>query len=211
MVAGMIPMVRQGQAPQAILFTLVPGAELVLRADPLGLVFAALCSGLWLLTTAYSVGYVRALEEHAQTRYFCCFALCVGAAIGVALAGNLVTFFAFYELLTLATYPLVVHKETPAAIRVGRIYLAYTLGAGACLLGGLAWVHAVAGTTSFHPGGILPRQRPARRVGSVAPRARGGVPAAAPLHAWLAHAAPTPVRCCTRWPWSPPGCSASSG
>ena len=195
---AMAPAVHDGFSPEAILFTLVPGASFVLRADPLGLVFAALCAGLWLLTTAYSVGYVRALEEHAQTRYFCCFAVCVGAATGVALAGNLITFLLFYELLTLATYPLVVHKETPDAIRVGRIYLAYTLGAGACLLGGLAGVHVVAGTTTFRPGGIVAAGTSTAVVWGLFSLLLIGVGVKAaimPLHAWLplAMIAPTPV------------------
>jgi multicomponent Na+:H+ antiporter subunit D len=190
--------VHAGEVPEVAVLPLVSGAPLLLRADALGLVFAALSSGLWLLTTAYSVGYVRGLREHAQTRYFACFAVCVGAAVGVALAGNLVTFVLFYELLTLATYPLVVHKQTPAALRAGRVYLAYTLGAGGCLLGATAWVQALAGTTEFRAGGLLPEGTAGGVVwGLFALLLLGvGVKAAImPLHAWLplAMIAPTPV------------------
>ena len=110
---------------------LVDGSPLVLRADPLGVFFAALASALWILTTVYSIGYTRALAEPRQTRYFACFALALFSTVGVALAGNLLTFFGFFELLTVSTYPLVVHRGTPEAARAGRVYLAYTLTGGA--------------------------------------------------------------------------------
>lgn len=188
----------EGRALQAQLFPLAPGVALALRVDALGLVFAALSSCLWLLTTIYSIGYVRSLQEHAQTRYFCCFAVSVGAAVGVALAANLLTFFLFYELLTMATWPLVVHKETAAAIRAGRVYLAYTLGAGTALLGGIAWTYAVAGSLDFQAGGFLPAAISSATVWGLFALLIVGVgtkAAVMPLHAWLplAMIAPTPV------------------
>jgi multicomponent Na+:H+ antiporter subunit D len=160
--------------------------------------FAALASGLWLLTTVYSIGYVRALDEPRQTRYFACFALCLFATVGLALAGNLLTFFAFFEILTVAAYPLVVHKGTEEAARAGRIYLLYTLTGGTALLGAVVWTSALAGTLEFRPGGILPADTaPAALWGLFALFVVGcGVKAAiVPLHTWLplAMIAPTPV------------------
>lgn len=197
-VLSMVPDAARGVMRQTTLMELSPGVALVLRADAAGCVFAALASGLWVLTTIYSIGYVRSLNEHAQTRYFFCFALCLFAAIGVAFAGNLLTFFLFYEILTLATYPLVAHKETAEAIRAGRLYLAYTLTAGAALLAAVAWTHGVAGTSEFRPGGILPDTVPAETLWPLLGLFMLGVGVKAalmPLHSWLpvAMIAPTPV------------------
>lgn len=198
-VAAMIPAAVAGGTLTWSPLELVEGSPFVLRADPLGVFFAGLASALWLLTTVYSIGYVRSLAEHAQTRYFACFALALFSTVGVALAGNLLTFFGFFELLTVVTYPLVIHKETPEAAQAGRVYLAYTLTGGAALLGAVAGTQALAGRTDFVPGGLL--------AGVTAPSATlwalfllflagCGVKAAiVPLHTWLpvAMIAPTPV------------------
>ena len=126
LVASLLPMVLDGKAPVTEILTLADGVSLKLRVDPLGLFFALIASSLWIITSVYSIGYMRGLKEHAQTRYYFSFALCVSATIGVAMAANILTFFIFYEMLTLATYPLVIHKETPEALKAGRKYLAYT-------------------------------------------------------------------------------------
>jgi multicomponent Na+:H+ antiporter subunit D len=195
---ALVRMALQGPSPESRLGELAPGLPLLLRADALGSVFAALSGTLWVLTTVYSIGYLRGLSEHAQTRYFCCFALCLFAAAGVAFAGNLLTFFVFYEVLTIATYPLVIHKETPEAVRAGRLYLGYTLTAGVGLLLAVAWTASLAGTLEFRPGGILPAGLgPETLWPLLALFVLGvGVKAAImPLHSWLpvAMIAPTPV------------------
>ncbi len=197
-VAAMLPAALGGRVLSAAVLPLTPEVPLLLRADPLGLVFALVASALWVLTTVYSIGYTRALKEHAQTRYFASFALSLSATTGIALAGNLLTFFLFFELLTIATYPLVMHKGTAEAVRAGRIYLAYTLTGGAALLGGAAWTSALAGRLDFRPGGILPADAPAAALwGLLILFVVGcGVKAAVvPLHTWLpvAMIAPTPV------------------
>jgi multicomponent Na+:H+ antiporter subunit D len=157
LVASMIPAVVAGRAPQATLFRLLPGIELAFRVDPLGLLFALGASALWIAASFYSVGYMRTLEEHAQTRYFACFALALSATMGVAFSANLFTLFLFYEALTLATYPLVAHKETPEARAGARKYVIYLLGAAKVLLiPAIILTYNVAGTLDFRPGGILP-------------------------------------------------------
>jgi multicomponent Na+:H+ antiporter subunit D len=196
---AMVPAALDGRTLAWAPWALAEGSPLVLRADPLGVFFATLASALWVLTTVYSIGYTRALGEHAQTRYFACFALALFSTVGVALAGNLLTFFAFFELLTVTTYPLVIHKETPEALQAGRVYLGYTLTGGAALLGAVVGTQALAGRTDFVPGGLL--------AGAAASPAAlwtlfglflvgcGVKAAVVPLHTWLpvAMIAPTPV------------------
>ena len=157
LVASMIPEVLAGRTPGGVLFRLLPGVEIAFRVDGFGLLFALGASLLWIATSFYSIGYVRTLDEHAQTRYFACFALALSATMGVAFAANLFTLFLFYEALTLATYPLVAHKETPEAKAGARKYIIYLLGAAKLLLlAAIILTYNVAGTLDFRPGGILP-------------------------------------------------------
>src|SRR5204863_7249814 len=74
LVASMIPAVLAGRTPECLLFRILPGIELAFRVDAFDLLFAAGASLLWILTSFYSIGYMRSLKEHAQTRYFSCFA-----------------------------------------------------------------------------------------------------------------------------------------
>jgi multicomponent Na+:H+ antiporter subunit D len=179
-------------------WTLAPGLDLVLHADTLSVLFVSLSSVLWLVTTVYAIGYLE--NSPHRSRFFGFFSLCVSATVGLALAGNLFTFLIFYELLTLATYPLVAHRGTPEALRGARIYLAYTLGGGALLLTGTVWLHVIAGPTAFVEGGVLSRLpaefHPQLQVIFLLLITGLGVKAAlVPLHGWLPQAmvAPAPV------------------
>src|SRR6056297_4328769 len=146
LVANMVPGVLAGEVYVTNLGTVLPGVDFVLRADPLGVLFASLASLLWIVTSFYSIGYMRGLDEGNQTRYFASFAVSVASAVGIAFAGNLLTIFVFYEVLSVATYPLVAHDETDEARAAGRKYLAYTFfGGGFLVLGGTAIVYWLTG------------------------------------------------------------------
>ncbi|WP_409329360.1 complex I subunit 5 family protein [Trujillonella humicola] len=179
---------------------LLPGVDLLLRIDELSLLFLTLSALLWLVTTVYAIGYLE--DSPHRSRFFGFFSLCVTSTVGIALAGNLVTFLIFYELLTLVTYPLVAHRGTPEALAGARTYLRYTLGGGAVLLVGVAWLTSLAGSASFAPGGAaevaaLVAERPATMTALFAVLVAGlSVKAAVvPLHGWLPRAmvAPAPV------------------
>jgi multicomponent Na+:H+ antiporter subunit D len=198
-VLSMLSGTLAGQPAEAVLFDLAPGVAVALRADAAGMLFALLASGLWVLTTVYSIGYMRTLEEGRQTRYYCAFALSLSTAIGVALSANLITFVLFYELLTLATYPLVTHHEDEDSVRAGRKYLVYTLSAGLALIAASAWLLSLGIDGTFEAGGFLQElsDQPGVLWGLFVLLATGvGVKAAVmPLHSWLPSAmvAPTPV------------------
>ncbi|WP_019626640.1 complex I subunit 5 family protein [Thioalkalivibrio sp. ALJT] len=177
---------------------LMPGIDLVLAADSLSLLFATLSAVLWLVTTVYAIGYL----EHSprRSRFFGFFSLCVSATVGIALSGNLITFLIFYEILTLATWPLVVHRGTPAALRAGRLYLGYTLTSGLVLFTAIVWLTLLAGAEGFTPGGYLESLAETHAVTLqvlfVLLMVGFGVKAAlVPLHSWLpiAMVAPAPV------------------
>ncbi|MFO7854143.1 MAG: proton-conducting transporter membrane subunit [Paracoccaceae bacterium] len=177
----------------------LPGAPLVLQSDALSLLFVGLSAVLWLVTTLYAVGYLR--HGAHRPRFFGFFAFCVSATMGVALAGNLLTFLVFYEMLTISTYPLVTHRGDAASLRAGRIYLAYTLGGGAMLLLGTMLLYALHGSGEFVVGGLLslaetrPGDGALTLVFAVLIAGVGVKAALVPLHGWLpvAMVAPAPV------------------
>jgi formate hydrogenlyase subunit 3/multisubunit Na+/H+ antiporter MnhD subunit len=199
LVASMLPGVLAGDTYVTDIGTFVADIHFVLRVDALGMIFGLLASALWVITSLYSIGYMRGLGEHDQTRYFASFAASLSSAIGVAFAGNLVTLFIFYELLTVATYPLVAHNQDEEARAAGRKYLTYTFLGGVAVLSGTVLVYWSAGTTAFTAGGIagLAEADPAVARLAFALLAGGfGVKAALmPAHSWLPDAmvAPTPV------------------
>jgi multicomponent Na+:H+ antiporter subunit D len=197
-VLSMVPLVLGGRMLEYTIIQLTPGVALQFRVDQFGLFFGVLASALWIATSVYSIGYVRGLNEHGQTRYFFNFAMCLSATMGIAFAGNLLTLFIFYEILTVATYPLVAHKEIEDAIMGGRKYLAYTLTAGVVILFAIIYVYSLTGTLDFKPGGfLLGHGSSGTLIFLFALLILGfGVKAALmPLHEWLPTAmiAPTPV------------------
>ncbi len=175
----------------------VAGLVFALRADALSVLFITLSAVLWLLTTVYAVGYLE--HSPGRSRFFGFFSLCVSATAGVSMAGNLFTLLLFYEVLTLTTFPLVVHRGTSDSVAAGRTYLIYTLGGGAAVLVATAWLHALLGPVDFVERG-LPALRTLPEpvlVGAFWLLVAGfGVKAAlVPLHGWLPRSmvAPAPV------------------
>ncbi|MDQ2696779.1 MAG: monovalent cation/H+ antiporter subunit D family protein [Pseudomonadota bacterium] len=179
-------------------YSLYPGLDLSVRADAFAMLFAALSALLWLVTTLYAVGYLEGSPH--RSRFFGFFSLCVASTMGIAMAGNLITFFIFYELLTLSTYPLVVHRGTREALRAGDTYLRYTLTGSSVLLLGIVWLYAVAGTQDFTEGGALGHVHETdywtlRLIFWLLVGGFGVKAALVPLHGWLPQAmvAPAPV------------------
>jgi multicomponent Na+:H+ antiporter subunit D len=172
--------------------------ELVLRVDFLALLFVSLSAVLWLVTTLYAIGYLEGSPH--RSRFFGFFSLCVTATMGIALAGNLVTFFVFYEMLSVVTYPLVVHRGTGRALAAGRTYLLYTLSGGILFLLGAVWLQTLVGPVEFTPGGVVAPLLATHRtdlllVFGLLMTGLGVKAALVPLHGWLpvAMVAPAPV------------------
>ena len=198
-ILSMLPAVLDGNQYQWTLCQITDTVGLTLRTDPAGMIFAVLASMLWVPMNFYSIGYMRCNNESEQTGYFAAFAICMSAVMGIAMAENLLTFFIFYELLTLASYPLVLHKRNQEALMASRKYLIYTLISGQLFLAGVIAVYCISGTMDFTPGGFLTTDMAPRWVLQaifVLMILAGSVKAAVmPLHGWLPAAmiAPTPV------------------
>lgn len=197
-VISMVPAIFAGHTIEYTLVTFYQGIDIKFRVDAFGLLFGTVSSFLWIITTFYSIGYMRSSKEHAQTRYFACFAISLSSTVAVAFSANLITLFVFYEILSLATVPLVGHKETPEALEGARKYFLYLLSLSkTLLLAGIIIVYMVAGTTDFQSHGLL-RSQPGSTLLFVGfflflfGFAKGAV---MPVHNWLPSAmvAPTPV------------------
>lgn len=199
LVLSLVPMALNGEVLELTLFEIAPNLPFELRVDPFGVFFAIVASGLWIFTSFYSIGYMRGHHEKKQTRYYASFAICLSSTLGIAFSGNLLTFLIFYEILTIATYPLVIHSENEEAISAGRKYLAYTLTAGLLLIAAVGITYGLTGTLEFQPGGIFGDVDLNKTMAvSLFILYLGGVGVKAglmPLHSWLpsAMAAPTPV------------------
>ncbi|MDA0276199.1 MAG: monovalent cation/H+ antiporter subunit D family protein [Proteobacteria bacterium] len=197
-VLGLLPKVLAGSVPQLFVLEMLPGIALGFRVEPLGMLFALIASGLWIVNSVYSIGYMRANGEPHQTRFYACFALALAATMGIAFSANLLTLFLFYEMLTLVTWPLVTHHGDEKARAGGRTYLAILIGTSIVfLLPAIIATWALAGTLEFTPGGILQGKASGPVIGGLLALYMFGIGKAAlmPFHRWLpaAMVAPTPV------------------
>lgn len=187
-----------GGRPQASWIEVLPGLSLAFRIEPLGMLFALVASGLWVVTTCYSIGYMRSHHEQHQSRFFGCFAIAIFAAVGAAFSANMFALFVFYEVLTVSTYPLVTHHGNEPARRGGRTYIGVLFFTSITfLLLAVVWTWTLAGTLDFRPGGILAGKASPGMVCALLLLYGFGTGKAAlmPFHRWLpaAMVAPTPV------------------
>ena len=198
LVLSMLPVILNGNQIVYTLAEVVPGVAIRFRVDALGMLFACVAASLWIITSAYSIGYMRGLDEHSQTRYFVFFALALSATIGVAFSANLLTLYLFYEMLSLATYPLVTHHQDKEARTSGRKYLTYILGTSIGLvLPAMMVCYHLTGTLEFASQGFLAGAcnrglAAVLLVFFIFGFAKAGI---MPFHGWLpaAMVAPTPV------------------
>lgn len=197
-VASLVPGVLAGERPALHLLEPVPGIAIAFQVEPFGLLFALVASALWIVSSIYSIGYMRGNNEAHQTRFYVCFALALASTIGVAFSANLLTLYFFYEALTFATYPLVTHHGDAEARRGGRTYLGVLLLTSTVFLfPAMVWTWIAAGTLDFVPGGILAGRLSGPEATLLLVLFMFGIGKAAlmPFHRWLpaAMVAPTPV------------------
>ncbi|MDR1167224.1 MAG: monovalent cation/H+ antiporter subunit D family protein [Deltaproteobacteria bacterium] len=199
------PTVLSGQILHYELFYILPGVTVSFALDGLGFIFAFVAPFLWIFATSYNIGYMRSLKEHAQTRYYACFAIAIFGAVGVAMAANVFTLYLFYEVISVFTYPLVFHHQDEEGYTGGRKYLVYLMGTSKLfLLPAMVLTYVLAGTLEFPLGDTLHGIFPAEAIAAHPNLVRltyvlfiAGLAKAAlmPFHNWLPSAmvAPTPV------------------
>jgi len=188
-----------GRVVESSEFPLLGVFGLKLSAEPMGVTFALLASFLWVVTTVYSIGYMRGHDEKNQTRFYVCFAIAIAAVMAAAYADNLLTLFVAYEVLSLSTVPLVAHAGNDASRRAARVYVGILIGSSIGLfLPAVIWTASAAGSLDFVPGGVLGDAGLSQgALGVLLALFVFGIGKAAvmPLHRWLpaAMVAPTPV------------------
>jgi multicomponent Na+:H+ antiporter subunit D len=197
-VVSMLPAVLGGAEIIYTVAEVIPGVAIKFRVDAMGMLFALVASTLWIVTSAYSIGYMRGLNEHSQTRYFCYFAFALSATIGVAFSANLLTLYLFYEMLSFATYPLVTHHQDEEARSSGRKYLLYIVGTSiGFVLPAMLVCYDLTGTLEFSKQGFLAGTGSKGLMAFLMVLLIFGFAKVAimPLHSWLpaAMVAPTPV------------------
>ncbi len=197
-VGSLTHIILGGERPSVTLFEIFPGLEITFTVEPLGMLFGLVASGLWIVNSIYSIGYMRGNNESNQTRFYFFFAVALASTVGVAFSGNMLTLFICYEILTLCTFPLVTHSGTPEAMKSGRTYLGILLGTSIGLqLFAIIWTWHATGTLDFRSGGILDGKVSGVAVSVLLFLYMYGIGKAAlmPIHRWLpaAMVAPTPV------------------
>ncbi|MBT5310379.1 MAG: monovalent cation/H+ antiporter subunit D family protein, partial [Verrucomicrobia bacterium] len=195
---SLAPAVLEGKLYEFKVMELLPNVGLAFRVDALGLLFALVSVSLWIPTTIFSMGFLRPLKRHAQTRFFFFFAIAISSAVGVAFSANLLTLFIFYEVLSLSTYPLVTHHQDDDAIKGGRKYLTYLLGTSIALaLPAMIIVYQQTGNLDFTNGGVFASGTSTMLLVVLLVMFLFGFAKAGlmPFHAWLpgAMVAPAPV------------------
>ena len=199
LVLSMAGWILAGNTHTYEIWPILPGLSIKLTVDGFGMLFALVASSLWIVTSMYSIGYMRGLDEHAQTRYFMCFAVALSATMGVAFSGNLLTLYLFYEILSLSTYPLVTHHQDEEGRGGGRKYLTYLLGTSIGLaLPAMLITYHLTGSLEFsslgvfHTAGVSKTMLVVLLLMFLFGFSKAGL---MPFHSWLpgAMVAPTPV------------------
>jgi len=150
LVCSLIPDIVHHKILYFRIFEILPNVTVTLRADAMSMIFAIVASSLWTIAVFYSMGYMRGLNEHAQTRFNACFALAIFGAIGVAFSDNLFTMYLFYEIVSVCTYPLVAHHQDDEGYEGGRKYLVYlTATAKMFLLPAMILIYVLTGSLDF--------------------------------------------------------------
>ena len=90
-ILALLAQVLDGARPALHAIDVLPGLTIAFALEPLGALFATVASGLWIVNSLYSIGYMRANGEGRQTLFYVCFALAIAATMGIALSGNLFT------------------------------------------------------------------------------------------------------------------------
>lgn len=176
------------------LWPLTDSVEIAFRVDEISKVFAGLTATVWLLVGIYSFSYMT--HEEREHEFFGCYLIVLGVLTGLDFSANLITFYIFYEAMTLTSLPLVLHERTKEAVMAGLKYLFYSVAGAFLALFGIFFLTVAAGDLSFVPGGVLTAEMIAGRKGIFLAAlfcmliGFGTKAGMFPLHGWLPTAHP---------------------
>ena len=142
-----------GGEAELLLFSFGRNLDLYFHVDPMGKLFAVVVNGVWLLAGFYAFEYMK--HEQEEKRFFGFYLMVHGILHGLVFSGGMVTFYLFYELMTLLSVPLVLHNRSREAIKGGLKYLFYSLFGAYLVLFGLFFLNRFADSFAFLPGGTL--------------------------------------------------------
>ena len=142
-------------APKGQTVTLIPFTEnysIALRLDGMAVFFGFILCTLWVVATFYSFEYMK--HEGKENKFFGFYTMSFGIAMGLAFSANLLTFYLFYELLTLGTLPLVMHAMNPQAQYAGKKYIVYSIGGAAFAFIAMVFMMYYGTSLDFTFGGV---------------------------------------------------------
>ena len=186
-----LPVIR-GQALSCTLPRILGGLDF--EADGFRVLYACIAAFMWLMTTAFSEEYLS--HYHNRNRYYFSTLMTLGATVGVFLSADLFTTFIFFEIMSFTSYVMVIHDETPGAMRAGQTYLAVAVLGGMVMLMGLFLLKDLVGTLSLRDlqasCAAVPAEKRARlyTAGALILFGYGAKAGMYPLHIWLPKAHP---------------------
>lgn len=176
-----------------ILFQLVGDIPVMFRTDQVSCLFVTVISLIWLAAGVYSLVYMG--HEGEEKRYFGFYLLLYGVLTALDFSGNLVTLYLFYELVTIVSFPLVLHSQSRESIMAALKYLFYSMCGAYAGLFGIFFLYRYSDTLTFRAGGVLGASAQGHEgillIAVLAMLVGFGAKAGMlPLHAWLPAAHP---------------------
>ncbi len=177
-----------------LLFNLTENLPILFKVDQMSIIFAAVTIIIFLCSGIFSLEYMK--HEQKKKRFYVFYLLAFLVLMGLCFAGNLITFYLFFEMLTLASTPLVLHSGSREANMAGLKYLFYSLCGAYMALFGLYFVSKYGNTLTFSEGGVINQELAAGHTGLLLVAAfvmilgfsvKAGM---FPMHAWLSAAHP---------------------
>ncbi len=189
-VAFMYPLIAAGKIITYELPMIVSPLSLTFRVDGFSFFIALIASFIWLMATIFAIEYMN--HEQNQGRFFIFFMLTLAGTIGVPLAGDLLSLLLFFELMSLASYVLVVHTQTREAYSAGDIYLYLGVFGGMCLLSAMGLIYFSTGSLAISSlAGMAQSGSNIMLVAMILLIVGFGIKAGiVPLHIWLPKAHP---------------------
>ena len=148
-VAMLYPIIAAGYTPVFQVPMIITPMELTFKVDGLGFFLALLVSFIWLAATVFAIDYMN--HEENRGRFFAFFMLTLSGTVGVPLAGDFLSLLIFFEIMSLASYVLVIHTQKDDAMSAGSLYLYLGIFGGMALLTGMGLLYFELGTLTLGP------------------------------------------------------------